>query len=312
MKDIYLFAIQEIEDTGKLSLTMRHSLQTHLSHDQNKQLALSCIEKILSEWSDLRYPKCKVKEILTYLNQQESDNEVITNALKDINEKLQETDDFILGYLYQAISDILQEHKDVDETCKDEDLEFEELEAAYCASMIYKYEKELVDEGIRKQRETDFWIWYIKEIANIQEITLPRDICYQKKEDTIDFSSINTIQEFVKAISYEFDYISHDYKDDVITIHVYNLKDGTYCPTCHTFSNHIKFDYTGMMKLGKIKNTQIRLYIKNNVYFCDHEDCEEESFMPVSKVEYKERMANYKLLVKTLGSKRVLEILNVK
>ena len=178
--------------------------------------------------------------------------------------------------------------------------------------MIYKYEDESADENARKQREADFWIWYLETLAQIQGTTLLRDIHFQPKTEVVDFSLISTVEQLVKAISYEFDYLSHEVKDDMITIQVFNLKNGAYCPTCHQFSNRVKFDYGGIMKLGKIKGISIRLYIKNNVYFCDNKACEEESFMCQSKVDYKERMANYKQMVKTLGNKRVLEILQIK
>ena len=314
MEDIYLQAMQEIEDTGKLSRSMRQLLQAPLNQAQKKQLALSCIENIMPEWSDACYPKHKVEEILTYLNAEEVPDASISKVLHELENKLQEQDDFMLGYLYQALSDLLDEDNqmDIDSSCKDEDLEYEEWETAYCACMIYKYEDENANEEIRKQRETDFWIRYLKKLVSIQDVVLPRKFHIQNKLSNLDFSYITTMEEFVKAISYEFDYISHEIKDDIIMIRVYNLKDGTYCPTCHAFSNHVKSDYTGMMKLGKIKNIQIRLYIKNNIYFCDNKDCEEEAFLTTSKVEYKERMANYKLLVKTLGSKRVLELLQMK
>lgn len=314
MEDIYLLAMQEIEDTGKLSRSMRQSLQAHLNQAQKKQLTRSCLENIVPEWSDARYPKRKIEEILTYLNTQEEihGENRMSKALQELENNLQTQDDFLLGYLYQAISDIGEEDDQIDILCKDEDLEYEEWETAYCACMIYKYENENANEEIRKQRETDYWIWYLKKLASIQDVVLPRKFHIQTKPSTSDFSHIMTIEAFVKAISYEFDYISHEFKDDIIIIHVYNLKSGAYCPTCHAFSNHVKSDYTGMMKLGKIKNIQIRLYIKNNVYFCDNDDCQEEAFLTMSKVEYKERMANYKQLVKSLGNKRILELLHMK
>lgn len=316
MEDIYLQAMQEIEDTGKLSRYMRQSLQAHLNLAQKKQLALSCIENIMSEWPDARYPKRKMEEILTYLNAQDEiyDENRMSKALQEIESKLHTQDDFMLGYIYQAFSDLLKEDDQIDRdpSCKDEDLEYEEWETAYCACMIYKYEDDDVNEAIRKQRETDYWRWYLKKIASIQDVVLPRKFHVQNKPSNLDFSHITTMEEFVKAISYEFDYISHEFKDDMIIIHVYNLKNGTYCPTCHAFSNHVKSDYTGMMKLGKIKNMLIRLYIKNNIYFCDNDDCKEETFLTMSKVEYKERTANYKLLVKALGKQGILELLQMK
>lgn len=307
--------MQEIEDTEKLSRFMRQSLQAPLNQAQKKQLALSCIENIVPEWSNTQYPKRKIEEILTYLNAQgEVPDTSISKVLHELENKLQEQDDFMLGYLYQAFSDLLDEDNqmDIDPSCKDEDLEYEEWETAYCACMIYNYEDENANEEIRKQRETDYWIWYLEKLATIQDVVLPRKFNIQYKPSSTDFSHITTMEEFVKAISYEFDYISHEIKDDIIMIRVYNVKDGTYCPICHVFSNHVKSDYTGMMKLGKIKHMQIRLYIKNNIYFCDNKDCIEEAFLTMSKVEYKERMANYKLLLKTLGSKRILELLQMK
>lgn len=90
--------------------------------------------------------------------------------------------------------------------------------------MIYKYEDESADENARKQREADFWIWYLETLAQIQGTTLLRDIHFQPKTEVVDFSLISTVEQLVKAISYEFDYLSHEVKDDMITIQVFNLK----------------------------------------------------------------------------------------
>lgn len=315
MEDIYVQAIQEIEDTGKL-LLMTRQLLCAKQKERNK-LALFSMEKILSEWPDSIYPKNKVAEILTYMKnhgQEEwNHSQIMNDLLEDIQNVLKTHEHFMLGYLYQAFAYMIQnESHDNHKNNNDEDLEYEELDTIYCACMIYKYEDESANENARKQREADFWIWYLQTLAQIQGTTLLRDIHFEPKTEAVDFSLISTVEELVKAISYEFDYLSHEVKDDMITIQVFNLKNGAYCPTCHQFSNRVKFDYGGIMKLGKIKGISIRLYIKNNVYFCDNKACEEESFMCQSKVDYKERMANYKQLVKTLGNKRILEILQIK
>ena len=69
MEDIYVQAIQEIEDTGKL-LLMTRQLLCAKQKERNK-LALFSMEKILSEWPDSIYPKNKVAEILTYMKNHE-------------------------------------------------------------------------------------------------------------------------------------------------------------------------------------------------------------------------------------------------
>lgn len=320
-KDMYEQLMTEVQDTGTLSLTSRQTIRSYITFADNKQLAFSCIEKVLAIWNQSDYSTDEVKPVLRYLKdhiQDESFGEeakdTVCGFLENIEAIIKETDNFMAGYLFQALHDILlfyMQETAAENAASDEEQEFDELETACCACMIWRYQDEKSDSNTRKQREAQFWIWYLTEAARMQGMTLSQEVTIEAASHD-DIRSIVTMKDFVKAISYEFDYISHDYKDGEITIRVFNLKDGACCTECHQFSARVKDNYSGIMKLGKLKGIPVKLYITNNLYYCDNPDCPEEAFMTKSNVDYKERAANYKQIIKELGSQSVLEILGVK
>ena len=57
--------------------------------------------------------------------------------------------------------------EDVGVPSEDGELEVDEYDTSYCASLMWKYQDMEADEITRKRRQAEFWVWYIKEAARL-------------------------------------------------------------------------------------------------------------------------------------------------
>ena len=204
------------------------------------------------------------------------------------------------------------DNKDVPE---DEEMEIGELDTSYCACVLWTYQDQSTSEKVRKKREQEFWKWYVKEAALIQGVTMKEDDDGDEQTDDEPEISIGNIEDFVKYVSYELDYLGkYEKRDEAkeIRIYVYNQKNGNCCPTCGKFSGHISTNFNGIMRFGKIKGWQIIFNMRENVCICDNPDCPEHEFMPTEEVDYKAKMANYKYIKSIPGNeKKLCELLGI-
>lgn len=321
IEELYAQAVREVRDTGTLCLASRRAIRAQLGVAANKHLAVACIQKVLANWNESDGELAPIKPVLAVLEAHVRDEafdrgtaDLLNGFLEHAERVLGETGRFMVGYLYQALRDAVLVFMEVPEgepAEREEDLDYDEWETARCACMLWVYQAETAGRGARRQREAQFWDWYLREAAREQGIALPQEVPPETAAPTAGPQRITTVEELVKAISHEFSYVSHAYRDGVLTIRVLNRKDGAACTTCHHFSNHAKDDYSGIMKLGRLNGVPIRLHITNFLYYCENPDCPEEAFMTRSEVDYQERTANYKNIVRELGSEKLLELLGV-
>ena len=168
---------------------------------------------------------------------------------------------------------------------------------------MYAYNKLTVSDNDRKRREREFWDWYIKEAAKLQGVTIqttmkiPKELLEEK--DIV----IQTKEDFVKFISYQYDYIKYEMtKDKELLVYVFDSKDGASCPDCGQFSNHIKRECGyGYESMGKLNGWEIEFRVKQNTYYCDNPKCQTEWFFGRDKVLYVERHAHFAKLKKMSG-----------
>lgn len=124
-----------------------------------------------------------------------------------------------------------------------------------------------------------------------KELLEEKDIVIQAKED------------FVKFISYEYDYIKHEItKDKELQIYVFDSKDGAPCPDCGQFSNHVETESGyGYDLMGKLNGWEIEFRVKQNTYYCDNPKCQTEWFFVRNRVLYAAKHAHFAKLKKMSG-----------
>ena len=315
-EQLYERLLAEVKRTGNLCLEQRKKLWKCFedkaalgdmdAREKEIRLALAALAKTTS---------------MEYINNPLDDIESVKRRVEELYElvrkEMEGSDDFYIIHIMQAFrSFLMMIEGDPDEgngggsanELDDGDLEVEELDTSYCACVLWTYKAPSVSEKMRKKREQQFWEWYIREAALIQGVTLKETHGDEESDDGEEIK-LESIGDFVRYVSREMEYLERCEKKDStkeIWIYVYNLKDGTRCPTCGKFSDHISTSFEGIMKFGKIKGWQIIFNIKENVCICDNPDCPEYEFMPTEEVDYKEKIANYKYIKSMPGNEEKL------
>ena len=227
---------------------------------------------------------------------------------EECNIKLDDDKNFYEYYLKQSIRHLMYIVRDIpmeslnDITAGNYDIDSDEWDTAFCACFMYAYNKMTVSDNESKRREREFWDWYIREAAKLQGITIqgtmkiPKDLLEEK--DIV----IQTKEDFVKFISYEYDYIKHEItKDKELQIYVFDSKDCAPCPDCGQFSNHVETESGyGYDLMGKLNGWEIEFRVKQNTYYCDNPKCQTEWFFVRNMVLYAAKHAHFAKLKKCL------------
>lgn len=319
MKTFYKELINEIEKNGELSPVSRKKIWDRLEEvygivggkDKRKVLNLKSLKKVQESW-EIYSPisstlKKQVETVLEILekNKQDRIKEAVEEFYKECDLQKHERDSFYIDYLTQSIKYLIIQMDSAltEEECvpqKNEDLEFEEYDTSYCACMMWKYQDIESGEKIRREREIEFWEWYVKEVAQLFGDSVEDNIkipSYLLKDSNLQ---IDSIENFVKAISYELDYIKYEKKEKnkILVIYVYEHKNGLECPRCGVFSNHIEASLAGKELLGKFEGWMIEFKLRVNIYHCDNEKCSENIFPSRTKVGHNEKKANFLHIIK--------------
>ena len=153
-----------------------------------------------------------------------------------------------------------------------------------------------VSDNERKRREMEFWDWYIKEAAKLQGITIQTTVRIPNKLLEETKIEINSIEEFVKYISYEYDYDKYEIIEEKrrLLVHVFHCKNGASCPDCGQYSNHIYMEeyVIGSDILGELNGWIIEFKFHENAYYCDNPDCYEYFFIK-SKVSFEDKRMHF-------------------
>lgn len=334
---LYERLLDEVKKNGTLHLRQRKELWKCFenksvlgnfnANEKEIRLALWALTKSISTLEESKPFFAEIRAGVQYINQLVDDTESLKrrteNLYKFVRDEMRGSDDFYIIYMMQAFrSFIMMTDGDSDKGSEvddenildDGDLEVEELDTSYCSCVLWTYQNPSVSTKTRKRREQSFWECYIREAALLQGVML-KETRDDEEMDNGEDIRLESIRDFVQYVSYEMEYLDKVEKKDAtkeIKIYVYNLKNGSRCPTCGKFSNHISNSFNGIMKFGKIKGWNIIFNIKENICKCDNPDCPENDFMPAEEVDYKEKIANYKYIKSIPGNEeKICKLLGI-
>ena len=331
MKNIYLNIMKKADKTGVINLKQRKEIWKEFdvvtSDGETGQmkrfrLAFECVKKIeegIQEDSPLATVRKDLETLIGILD--EGDNgqgyqESLRKICAFCKKEVEETDDFVVGYFQQAIEhmiEILEEDEplltsEYESAVKDDKLEIGEADTSYCAAIVWKYLDEGASESKRKRLEREFWLWYVRTAASIQGVQV--DYVPEKADESAASDEdnqgvvINSLDDFVKAVNYEFQYEDNKREDKLITLSVLNLNEDDTCPFCGQKGRYYGL-FRGLMKFGQIKGWKLQFKIKEKYYHCTNPACK-EGYVPKKKVGYKEMMANFKYLTGNAENKKRL------
>ena len=83
---------------------------------------------------------------------------------------------------------------------------FSDKDTAYYACILWTHQNLKILDNQEQRTEYDFWDWYVREAASIQGVTIEKVMI----EEYSDHIKIETIQDFVQSISYEFVYLKYE------------------------------------------------------------------------------------------------------
>ena len=185
--------------------------------------------------------------------------------------------------------------EDVGVPSENGELEVDEYDTSYCASLMWKYQDMEADEITRKRRQAEFWVWYIKEAARLCDDPIKERIKVESFIPDTPILEIKNAQDFVRAINSELDYIKHEKMNDKIILRIYTRrhKKGLTYPACGRHSEHIKISSEAVSKLGKFKEWAVELRTEIHLYYCDNQDCPEKSFPDRTEVGLNEEKPTF-------------------
>ncbi len=321
MENLYIELIKQVEEKGDLSPYGRERLwkafeeETDFATAKTKRLALELgsLQKVIDGWKKEIPISKKLQNLYKkVVNAIQEDSQELDQLLSQFYEqcdiKLDDDRNFYEYYLKQSIRYLMYIVRDIpmenlnDITAGNYDIDSDEWDTAFCACFMYAYNKLTISDNERKRREREFWDWYIREAAKLQGITIqttmkiPKELLEEK--DIV----IQTKKDFVKFISYEYDYIKHEItKDKELQIYVFDSKDGAPCPDCGQFSNHVETESGyGYDSMGKLNGWAIEFRVKQNTYYCDNPKCQTKWFFVRNKVLYAAKHAHFVKLKKCL------------
>lgn len=110
-----------------------------------------------------------------FLHEKREEIEMQTNKFhKTFHAEKSEDENIYLCYLKQSVryleillDDTSLEEDDAGVPSENGELEVDEYDTSYCASLMWKYQDMEADEITRKRRQAEFWVWYIKEAARL-------------------------------------------------------------------------------------------------------------------------------------------------
>lgn len=309
MEKFWKNLMTEIEHTGELKPISRERIWKCLESNPfsasgtnlYRELEKKCLRKVENSWQDyfpiptelMDKSKEIFRKIFDNLTIPQQELEEFRKLCMDVNDN----NNFYVSYLFQAIQYFtwnLSSNKKVltNEALTNGDLEFSELDTCYCSCMMWKNQDIGAEDSLRKKLELEFWEWYIKEAASLQgEDIYNYVICPQI---LLKSRTINNIEDFVKSISYELDYIKHEKTDNKkLLIFVREKGEGSECPRCGVFSNHVNANLTGREKLGKVNGWIIEFKLCTSIYYCDNLECSEKYFPTHIEVGHNEKVANF-------------------
>ena len=251
-----------------------------------------------------------------FLHEKREEIEMQTNKFhKTFHAEKSEDENIYLCYLKQSVryleillDDTSLEEDDAGVPSENGELEVDEYDTSYCASLMWKYQDMEADEITRKRRQAEFWVWYIKEAARLCDDPIKERIKVESFIPDPPMPAIKNAQDFVRAISSELDYIKHEKMDEErkLVSHVCKHKNGEVCPKCSMFSDHIRMSLPVRDELRKFKGWKVELKNRLDFYYCDNESCSEEYFPARIQVGLTEKRSNFLYITKQKENEKII------
>ncbi|MDE7431316.1 MAG: hypothetical protein K2N34_05305 [Lachnospiraceae bacterium] len=312
----YDILLLDVRNTGTLSLTQRKQLWASFEEtcfpddiqvrEKEIRLALRTLAKAASVWDDRNVYLSKIKSVIdssaAHFDNIDEVRKNVTEMRDLCDNALKREVNFYITQVQKAL-DTLEQLIECGEYFSDED-------TAYYACLIWTYQNLNVPDEKEQRTERSFWEWYVWEAASIQGVT--RDDI--KGEEHLNYSRLETIEDFVQCISYEFAYqkCEKDEGKKEVNVYVYEQKGGGHCPICGHFSDRVCIELSHILVLAKIKGWKPIFHIKKNEYFCDNPKCIKEAFFSEQKIDDKTRKENYKNIRSTHGNeKKICKLLGI-
>ena len=86
------------------------------------------------------------------------------------------------------------------------------------------------------------------------------------------------MDEFIKILEKNLDYLSHEIIDDTIYINVISNRNECTCPYCGKYSNKVHSKYKRTFQDLPIQNKKVEIILNNKKYFCYNSECSRRTF----------------------------------
>jgi len=86
------------------------------------------------------------------------------------------------------------------------------------------------------------------------------------------------MEELVKLLCKDFEYIRHETKGDLIYIYVKSNRDECECPYCETPSKKVHSRYERRFRDLPVQGKKAEIVLENKKYFCNNEGCSHKTF----------------------------------
>jgi len=86
------------------------------------------------------------------------------------------------------------------------------------------------------------------------------------------------MDDFVKSLCKEFDYISHDITDNIVFIYVKSNRKEVSCPYCGAIGKRIHSWYKRRFRDLPMQSKKVEIIVNNRKYYCPNHECERTTF----------------------------------
>lgn len=86
------------------------------------------------------------------------------------------------------------------------------------------------------------------------------------------------MDEFVKLLCPDFDYIDHEVKKDLVLINVKSNRAEVKCPYCGMIGKRLHSHYVRRFRDLPMQGKKVEIVLDNQKYFCDNPECGHTTF----------------------------------
>jgi transposase len=87
-----------------------------------------------------------------------------------------------------------------------------------------------------------------------------------------------TMDEIVRMLDENLEYISHEIKDETIYIYVSAKQEEAICPYCGQISEKVHSRYPRTFQDLPIQGKKVKIVLNNRKFFCKNADCSHKTF----------------------------------